>query len=199
MLAKLTDLQFLHGGPTILLKYNQHHMDPILILVASIFAILLALIIVNFYYICGHYFHHLDYTKTATQMFQNPRVHNEIQTENCSHTQDKEVQNMPQTETTGTDPQNSEKVENYIQTEKVYCVTLPEQLDHISEQLTTNRQDLTCCMEWVGECEQTTLAAAHVIDQQTQLLQSFRDSIQLDNVKNFRNIVLIFYKMYNFS
>ena len=35
-------------------------------------------------------------------------------------------------------------------------------------------------MEWVGECEQTTLAAANVIDQQTQLLQNLCDSIQQD-------------------
>ena len=35
-------------------------------------------------------------------------------------------------------------------------------------------------MEWVGECEQTTLAAAHAIDQQTQLLQNLHDSIQQD-------------------
>ena len=73
-------------------------MDPILILVASIFAILLVLLIVNLYYIHGHYFYHTDHTTTATQMFQNPRVHSEIQTENCSHAQDKEVQNTPQTE-----------------------------------------------------------------------------------------------------
>ena len=85
-------------------------MDPILILVASIFAILLASLIVNLYYICGHYFYHPDYTTTATQMFQNPHVHNKIQTENCSHVQDKEVQNTPQTETTGTDPQKLKKV-----------------------------------------------------------------------------------------
>ena len=107
-------------------------------------------------------------------------VHNEIQTENCSHAQYKEVHNTPQTETTGMDPQNLKKVENCIQMDKVYYVTLPEQLDHISEQLTTNRQDLICCMEWVGECEQTTLAAAHAIDQQIQLLQNLHDSIQLD-------------------
>ena len=154
-------------------------MDPILIFIASIFAILLASLIVNLYYIRRHYFYHLDYTTTATQMFQNPCVHNEIQTENCFHAQDKEVQNTPQTETTGMDPQNSKKVENCIQMDKVYYVTLPEQLDHISKQL-TNQQDLTHCMEWIGECTQTTLAAARAIDQQTQLLQNLCDSIQQD-------------------
>ena len=153
-------------------------MDPILILVASIFAILLASLIVNLYYICRHYFYHPDYTTTLTQMFQNPHVHNEIQTETCSHVQDKGVQNTRQTETTGTDPQNLKKLENCIQTDKVYYITLLEQLDHISKQLAI--KDLTRCMEWVGECEQTTLAAAHAIDQQTQLLQNLHDSIQQD-------------------
>ena len=155
-------------------------MDRLLILVASIFATLLALLIVNLYYIRGHYFSHSDHTTTATQTVQNPHVHNEIQTENCSDIQDKEVQNTLQTETTGTDPQNLTTAENCIQMDRVYYVTLPEQLDRISEQLTTNRQDLTRCMEWVGECEQTTLVVANVIDQQTQLLQTLRDSIQQD-------------------
>ena len=35
-------------------------------------------------------------------------------------------------------------------------------------------------MEWVGECEQTTLAMANTIDQQTQQLQTHHDSIQQD-------------------
>ena len=155
-------------------------MDPLLILVASTFVILLASLIVNLYYICGHYFSHPDHTTTATQTAQNPCVHNEIQTENCSDIQDKQVQNTPQTETTGTDPQNLTTAEHCIQTDRVYYVTLPEQLDHISKQLTINQQDLTHCMEWVGECEQTTLAAANAIDQQTQQLQTHRDSIQQD-------------------
>ena len=76
------------------------------------------------------------------------------------------------------DPQNLKKVENCIQMDKVYYVTLLKQLDHISEQLTTNQKDLTHGMEWAGECEQTPLAAAHAIDQQAQLLQNLRDSIQ---------------------
>ena len=147
--------------------------------VASTFAILLASFIVNLYYIRGHYFLHPDHTTTATQMVQNPCVHNEIQTENCLDIQDKEVQNTPQTETIGMDPQNLTTAEHCIQMDRVYYVMLPEQLDRISEQL-TNRQDLTCCMEWVGECKQTTLAAANAIDQQTQQLQTHCDSIQQD-------------------
>ena len=46
-----------------------------------------------------------------------------------------------------------------VQMDKVYYVTLPEQLDQILEQLKTNCTDLTHCMEWVGECEQATLSA----------------------------------------
>ena len=155
-------------------------MDPLLILVASTFVILLVSLIVNLYYTCGHYFSHPDHTTTATQTAQNPCVHNEIQAENCLDIQDKQVQNTPQTETTGTDPQNLTTAEHCIQTDRVYYVTLPEQLDRISKQLTINRQDLTRCMEWVGECKQTALAEANAIDQQTQQLQTHRDSIQQD-------------------
>ena len=42
-------------------------MDPLVILAASIFIILLASFIVNFYYICGYYLHHMDYVTTTTQ------------------------------------------------------------------------------------------------------------------------------------
>ena len=155
-------------------------MDPILLLVASIFAILLASITVNLYYICRHYLYHSDNTTVATQMIQNLPVNTEIQTENHLNIQDKEVQNIQQMKTTGTDPHNLEQVDTCIQMDKVYYVMLPKQLDCISEQLTTNRTDLTHCMEWVGACEQTTLNAACVVDQQTQLIQNIRESIQSD-------------------
>ena len=155
-------------------------MDPLLILVTSIFLILLASLIVNWYYIRGHYFSHQNYTTIETQMAQNPCVHNKIQTENYLDIQDKEIQNTPQTDTIGMDPHKLATTEQCIQTDRVYYMTLPEQLDCISEQLTINRQDLTCCMEWVGECQQTTLAMANTVDQQTQQLQRYLDSTQHD-------------------
>ena len=155
-------------------------MDPLLILAASIFVILLVSLIVNWYYIRRHYFSHQNYTTIETQTAQNPCVHNEIQTENYLDIQDKEIQNIPQTDTIGMDPHKLATTEQCIQTDMVYDVTLPEQLDHISEQLTINRQDLTHCMELVGECEQTTLAMANAVDQQTQQLQTHHDSIQQD-------------------
>ena len=100
--------------------------------------------------------------------------------ENHLNVQDKEVQHIQQMKTTGTDPHNLEWVDIFIQMDKVYYVTLPKQLDHISEQLTTNHTDLTHCMEWVGESEQATLTAAHAVDQQTQLIQTIHESIQSD-------------------
>ena len=42
-------------------------MDPLVILAASIFVILLASFIVNLYYIRRHYLHHMDYVTTTTQ------------------------------------------------------------------------------------------------------------------------------------
>ena len=160
-------------------------MDPLLILVASTFVILLALLIVNLYYIHGHYFSHQDHTTTATQTAQNNCVHNEIQTENFLDIQDKEVQNTPQTETTGMDPQNLTTAEQCIQTDRVYYVTLPEQLDHISKQLTINQQDLT-----------------HRLMQLINKHNNCKHIMILYNktcIKNCRNIVQMFYKMYNFS
>ena len=88
-------------------------MDPILILVASIFAILLASITVNLYYIRGHYLYHSDNTTVATQTVQNLPVNTEIQMENHSDIQDKEVQNSQPMKTTGTDPNNLEQVVHF--------------------------------------------------------------------------------------
>ena len=61
-----------------------------------------------------------------------------------------------------------------IQTDLVYYVTLPDQLQHISEQLETNHKDLNHCMEWIGECEKMMLVAMKAIDQQRQDLQELQ-------------------------
>ena len=107
-------------------------MDPLLILVASIFAILLASVIVNLYYICGHYLHHSEYTTVATQTIPFLPANSETQTENQRLSQDvhdKAVQNIHTTEMTGTNPDNLEQVDTCVQMDKVYYVMLPEQLD----------------------------------------------------------------------
>ena len=57
-------------------------MDPLVILVASIFIILLASFIVNFYYICGHYSHNMDYTTSTTQTAKKFLTDMETQTNN---------------------------------------------------------------------------------------------------------------------
>ena len=57
-------------------------MDPLVILAASIFVILLASFTVNFYYIRGHYLHHLDYVTTTTQTVKKISADVETQTEN---------------------------------------------------------------------------------------------------------------------
>ena len=135
-------------------------MDPLLILVASIFVILLVSVTVNFCYIRGHYLHQLECVTTTTQTIKNLSADTEIQTENQILLPDihkKSTQNVPTTETIGID--NPVQINTCVQMDKVYYVTLPEQLDQILEQLKTNCTDLTHCMEWVGECEQATLSA----------------------------------------
>ena len=56
----------------------------------------------------------------------------------------------------------------------VYYVTLPDQLQGILNQLDTNRKDLIRCMEWIGECEKTTVVATKAIEQQQQDLQDLQ-------------------------
>ena len=139
-------------------------MDPVLIFMVSILAILLASSTVNLYYIRGNYLYHSENTTVATQTIQNLPVNTETQTENQLDVQDKVVQNIQTTETIGTDPNNLEKLDTCVQMDKVYYVTLNEQLDRILEQLTINCTDLTHCMEWVGECEQATLSATQAVE-----------------------------------
>ena len=64
--------------------------------------------------------------------------------------------------------------------DKVYYVSLPEQLDQILEQLKINCADLTHCMEWVGKCEKATLSVAQAVDQQLQVIQNIRENTQTD-------------------
>ena len=155
-------------------------MDPLLILAASIFTILLASVMVNFYYIRGHYLHHSEHITTTTQTINNWLADTETQTENQKLLVDiheKSTQNVPTTETIGTDTCNLVQVETCVQMDKVYYVMLPEQLDQILEQSKINRTDLTHCMEWVGECEQATLSAIRAVDQQSQLIQNTQADI----------------------
>ena len=63
----------------------------------------------------------------------------------------KSTQNVPLTKTVGIDTSNPVQVDNCVQMDKVYYVTLPEQLDQILEQLKINCADLAHCMEWVGD------------------------------------------------
>ena len=72
----------------------------------------------------------------------------------------------------GTDPCNPVQVDTCVQMDKVYYVTLPEQLDQILEQLKINHTDLTCCIKWVGGCEQATLSMTQAVEQQSQLIQN---------------------------
>ena len=80
----------------------------------------------------------------------------------------------------GVDTSNPVQVDNCVQMDKVYYVTLPEQLDQILEQLKINCADLTHCMEWVGKCEQATLSETQAVDQQSQVIQNIRENTQAD-------------------
>ena len=101
---------------------------------------------VNFYYIRGHYLHQLECVTTTIQTIKNLSADTKIQTENQILLLDvhkKSTQNVPTTETIGIDTCNPEQIDTCVQMDKVYDVTLPEQLDQILEQLKTNHTDLT--------------------------------------------------------
>ena len=158
-------------------------MDPLIILVASIFVILLASFIVNFYYIHGHYLHQMDSVTTTTQTIQNISTATETQANNQKLSvgiHDKTIQNVQITKTVGVGNSNSVQVEHCVQMEKVYYVTLPEQLDQISEQLKINRADLTHCMEWVGDCKKAALSMVQAVDQQSQVIRDIHENTQAD-------------------
>ena len=158
-------------------------MDPLIILVTSIFVILLASVIVNFYYICGHYLHQMDSVTTTTQTVQNISIDTETQTDDQNlsvDVHDKTIQTVQITKTVGVGNCNPVQVEHCVQTDKVYYVTLPEQLDQISEQLKINHADLTSCMKWVGKCEKATLSTVQAVNQQSQVIHDIHENIEAD-------------------
>ena len=59
----------------------------------------------------------------------------------------KAIQSVQITRTVGVGNKNPVQVEHCVQTDKVYYVSLPEQLDQILEQLKINCTDLNHCME----------------------------------------------------
>ena len=158
-------------------------MDPLIILATSIFIILLASFIVNFYYICRHYLHHTDYVTNTTQTDKNFSTDTETQTNNQKLLVDvhnKAIQSIQIMRTVGVGNNNPVQVEHCVQTEKVYYVSLPEQLDQILEQLKINCTDLNHCMEWVGECEKATLTAKQAVEKQSQVICNIRENTQAD-------------------
>ena len=91
---------------------------------------------------------------------------------------DKTIQNIQITKTVGVGNSNLVQVEHCVQMDKVYYVSLPEQLDQILEQLKINRADLTHCMEWIGECEKATLSMAQAVNQQSQVICDICENTQ---------------------
>ena len=157
-------------------------MDPLVILVASIFIILLTSLTVNFYYICRYYSHHTNST-SSTQTARNFSTDAETQINNQKPpvgVHDQSIQNVQTMRTVGAGNSTPVQVERYIQMDKVYYISLPEQLDQILAQLKTNRTDLNHCMEWVGECEKATLTAAQAVDKQSQTICNIHETIQAD-------------------
>ena len=126
-------------------------MDLLTLALFGSLAVLLASVIVNIYYACRHYNCTTDAAATQT---------NDMLTNN------REAQVSPVTKSMKSNTDDIPKSESTVQTDLVYYVTLPEQLDKISEQLNTNRQDLTRCMQWIGECEQATLVTTQAVEQQ---------------------------------
>ena len=97
-------------------------MDPLLILAASIFTILLVSVTVNFYYIRGHYLHHLECVITTMQTITNLSADTETQTENQKLLLDihkKSTQNALTTDTIGIDACNPVQVHTCVQTKSI--------------------------------------------------------------------------------
>ena len=166
-------MPFLHGGPTIFT--NQHHMDPLTITLFSTLVVLAALIIVNIFYVVDI---NKNKKKVATMQTEKFLV-TDIDTQTVKDAlpvsqSDEETQVSPFTSTAETNTATTTYTDTQIQTDLLYYVTLPDQLHHISEQLETNRKDLNHCMEWIGECEKTTLVATKAIEQQQQDLQELQ-------------------------
>ena len=125
----------------------------------------------------------MEYTAIATQTDSSELVNSETQSETSQKfyiTADKAVQSAPTTATTGTNSEKSTVNDESAQTDLIYYVTLLDQLNRISEQLTVNRTDLTSCMQWIGECEQATLVTTQTVENLTQLIQGLWEATHAD-------------------
>ena len=175
-------------------------MDPLIILVASIFIILLASFIVNFYYIHGHYLHQTDYTTSTTQTVKNFSTDVETQTNNQKPPvgiHDQSIQNVQTVKTVGAGNSTPVQVEHCVQTDKVCYVSLPEQLDQILKQLKTNLANLNHCMEWVGECEKLLLLQHKQLTNSHRLFVIFMKLSKPMCARNYNTNALTFYRMCN--
>ena len=113
-------------------------MDPLVILAASIFVILLASFIVNFYYIHRHYLHHMDYVTSTTQTSKKFSTDVETQTNNQKlsvNIHDKSIQNVQTTRTVGAGNSNMVQVEHCVQMDKVTTRTIRSNSATIKNQL----------------------------------------------------------------
>ena len=136
-------------------------MDPLTITLFSTLIILAASIIVNIFYV-------LDKNRNITRVATTQAIK---ETSPVSH---EEMQVSPAQSMAETNTVQTTNTDIQVQTDLVYYVMLPNQLQGISNQLETNHKDLTHCMEWIGECEKTTLVATKAIEQQCQDLQELQ-------------------------
>ena len=150
-------------------------MDPLTITLFSYVVVLAASIIVNIFYVVNA--NKNKKTVATTQTEKNFVTDSDTQTLKevlPAFQSDEEIQASPSQSTIETNTVTTTYTDNQIQMDLVYYVTLPDQLHHILEQLETNRKDLNHCMEWIGECEKTTLVATKAIEQQRQDLQELK-------------------------
>ena len=147
-------------------------MDPLTIVVASICMILLASIIVNFYFVYLHTDFSVITFTVVTQTNDTYTVEAEIQTQ--KNTEDNHQECSTQTilpiknTATGTDYRVYQDL--VVQATQPDYISLPEQLDEIIKHSHVTRQDIMRCIRWIIECKKTITVNSQAIINHTQQL-----------------------------
>ena len=130
-------------------------MDPFLVFLISICLILLASIIVNFYFVYLHMEFTISNSLTAIQTDQTYMADAEVQMTNCfeDHHHEQSTQTILKVQTVAMGTDYTVCRDSTVQAAELNYVDILKQLEELSKHSYVTLQDLNHCIGWISECE----------------------------------------------
>ena len=157
-------------------------MDPFLIFLVCICVILLASVIVNFYFIYLHVDFNAANSNTTTQTVPVYMADTEVQMTNTFNTvqQDQTTQTILGVKTIKTGMDYIAHRDAAIQAAELNYVGLSDQLEELSSHSQVTQQDLIPCISWITECEKAVVGNTQAAINLTQCLTEFQEQSKRD-------------------